>query len=185
MYMAHDTKPLEKELEGTKHWLLDELRALRTGRATPALLDGVSLEVYGTRMKLGQVASISVEGARSLYVMPYDAEQVKAIEKAITAADLGVSAGSDERGVRVSFPELTAERRGQLVKILKGKLEDARIGVRQKRTEAMNDIEKREKAGEVGKDEAHRSKDAVQKAIDAANVALEEMANKKEQELQQ
>lgn len=183
--MAYTHDDLRKGIEETNAWLAQELSSLRTGRATPALLDGVSLEVYGTRMKLSQVASISVEGARSLYVTPYDAEQVKAIEKAVTAADLGVSAGSDERGVRVSFPELTAERRAQLIKLLKGKLEDARIGVRQKRTEAMNDIDKREKAGEIGKDEAHRAKDVVQKTIDAANAALEEIADKKEQELQQ
>ncbi len=182
--MAHDTTALKRSLEATHAWLKDELATLRTGRATPVLLDSVTLEVYGSRMKVNQVAAISVSDARSLYVTPYDASQVKAIEKAITVADLGVSVGSDDRGVRVSFPELTAERRVQLIKLLKGKLEEARIAVRQRRSEEMGVIDKKEKAGEMGEDDARRAKDEVQKIIDASNKALEELADKKEQELQ-
>jgi len=181
--MAYDTKNLKKELEQTKKWFTEELATLRTGRATPALLDGVSLEVYGTRMKLNQVASVAVEGPRSLYVTPYDASQSKPIEKAITVADLGVSVGSDERGVRVSFPELTAERRSQLVKLLKGKLEDARIAVKQKRTDEVVSLEKAAKAGEATEDDVYIGKADIQKTIDAANKALEEIAEKKEKEL--
>lgn len=182
--MAYDTSELKKGIIETADWLKQELGALRTGRATPALLDGISLEVYGSRMKLNQVASISVEDARTLYVSPYDASQVKAIEKAITVADLGISAGSDDRGVRVSFPELTAERRAQLIKLLKSKLEDARIAIRGKRTEIIQGIEKAEKDGEMGEDDARRAKDDVQKLIDEANKNLESIAEKKEQELQ-
>lgn len=182
-HMAYDTRALKLALEETVKWLTDELSTLRTGRATPVLLDSVELEVYGSRMKVNQVASISVSDARSLYVTPYDASQVKAIEKAITVADLGVSVGSDDRGVRVSFPELTAERRVQLVKLLKGKLEEARIAVRQKRSEEMSALEKREKAGEMGEDDTRRAKDEVQKVIDETNKALEALAEKKEKEL--
>lgn len=182
--MAYDTKQLQAGITESIDWFTQELGSLRTGRATPALLDGVSVEAYGSRMKLNQVASISVEDARTLYVSPYDASQAKLIEKAITLADLGVSAGSDERGVRVSFPELTAERRTQLVKLLKSKLEDARIAVRGKRSEAIQDIEKKEKAGEMGEDDARRAKDEVQKLIDEANKKLEALSDKKEQELQ-
>lgn len=182
--MTHDTSELKKGIAETIEWLKQELSALRTGRATPALLDGISLEVYGSRMKLNQVASISVEDARTLYVSPYDASQVKAIEKAITVADLGISAGSDDRGVRVSFPELTAERRAQLVKLLRSKLEDARIAIRGKRAEVIQGIDKAEKAGELGEDDARRAKDDVQKLVDEANKNLEAVAEKKEQELQ-
>lgn len=182
--MNYNTAPLQKSIEETKKWLQDELSTLRTGRATPALLDSVTLEVYGSRMKINQVASVMVSDARSLYVTPYDASQVKAIEKAITVADLGVSVGSDDRGVRVSFPELTSERRQQLIKLLRGKLEEARIALKQKRSEQMGVIEKQEKAGEMGEDDARRAKDEVQKAIDAGNKSFEEFADKKEKELE-
>ena len=178
--MAYNTKDLQKEIDETKSWLQQELGSLRTGRATPALLDGIELEVYGSRMKLNQTASISVQDARTLYVTPYDASQVKEIEKAITVADLGVSVGSDEKGVRVAFPELTAERRGQLVKLLKGKLEDARIALKQKRADAIKDLEKEE----LGEDDTKRGKDDIQKVIDEGNKALEEIADKKEKELE-
>jgi ribosome recycling factor len=179
MHMAYNTKELQKNIEETKEWLTQELSSLRTGRATPALLDGVELEAYGSRMKLNQTASISVQDARTLYVTPYDASQVKAIEKAISVADLGVSVGSDERGVRVSFPELTAERREQLVKLLKAKLEEARIALKQKRADAIKALE----GEELGEDDTKRGKDEIQKIIDEGNKALETIAEKKETEL--
>ena len=178
--MAHDLKTLQKEIDETKEWLVQELSALRTGRATPALLDGVELEVYGSRMKLNQTASVAVQDARTLYVTPYDVEQVKPIEKAITVADLGVSVGSDERGVRVTFPELTAERRGQLIKLLKGKLEDARVTLKQKRADAIKDLEKEE----LGEDDTKRGKEDIQKFVDEGNKILDEIAGTKEKELE-
>lgn len=181
--MSYNTTELQKSIDETKQWLQAELASLRTGRATPALLDSVQLEVYGSRMKLNQVASITVEDARSLYITPYDASQSKEIEKAITVANLGVSVGSDDRGVRVSFPELTAERRQQLIKLAGHKLEEARIAIKQKRTEHMSVVDKALKASEMGEDDARRAKDAVQKVIDAGNQSLEEMASKKEKEL--
>lgn len=182
--MAYNTAPLKKSIEETQQWFKDELSTLRTGRATPALLDAVQVEVYGSRMKINQAASVTVSDARSLYVTPYDASQVKAIEKAIAVADLGVSVGSDERGVRVSFPELTAERRQQLIKLMRSKLEEARIAVKQRRSEEMSIVEKAQKASEMGEDDARRAKDEIQKLVDAGNKALEEIAEKKEKELE-
>jgi len=182
--MAYNFTELKKGIEETKEWLVQELSSLRTGRATPSLLDGVSLEVYGSRMKLNQVASVTVEDARTLYVSPWDMEQVKPIEKAITVADLGVSVGADEKGVRVSFPELTAERRQQLIKLLRGKLEDARIAIKQKRTDTMEKIEKEKKSGGLSEDEARDAKDDAQKLIDEGNKGLEEIAQKKEKDLE-
>lgn len=182
--MAYNLNELKVGIEETKQWLVQELSTLRTGRATPALLDSVHLEVYGSRMKLNQIANVSVEDARSLYVSPWDTEHIKPIEKAITVADLGVSVGSDEKGVRVSFPELTAERREQLIKLLRAKLEDARIAVKQKRTDVMGGIEKAKREGVVSEDEARGAKNDVQTLVDAANRALDECADKKEKELQ-
>ena len=156
-----------------------ELQGIRTGRATPTLLDGVKVEVYGSMMTLQQVASLATEDARTLYVNPWDKSHVKAIEKAITLADLGVSVGSDDKGIRVSFPELTAERRTQLIKLVKGKLEDARIQLRGVRAKGIDEIEK----SEASEDEQKRQKAEVQKVVDEVNGKLEESAKRKEDEL--
>lgn len=177
--MGFDLNQFKKIAAEKTAWLQVELQGLRTGRATPALLDSVSLEVYGSRMKLTQVGNITVEDARSLYVNPWDKGQIKDIEKAITLADLGVSVGSDALGVRVSFPELTAERRQQLVKILRGKLEEARVHVRTVRTKAISEVEK----GDASEDEQKRLKTEIQKIVDETNKALEAVADKKEKEL--
>ena len=134
-------------------------------------------------MKLPQVASVSVEDVRSLYISPWDKSQLKPIEKAITLADLGVGVGSDDKGVRVSFPELTGERRQQLIKLVRGKLEEARVSLRGERTRTMEDIEQKQKDDVLSEDDARRTKDEVQKMIDTGNKKLEELAVKKETEL--
>jgi ribosome recycling factor len=177
--MAYDLSAFKKGAEEKVEWLSRELQWVRTGRATPALLDGVSVEVYGSRMKVPQAASIAVQDARTLYVAPWDKSQIKPIEKAITAADLGVSVGSDDNGVRVSFPELTTERRGQLVKLVRAKLEEARVALKGVRTKALADIEK----GEASEDEEKRLKAEVQKVVDETNKRFEDVVKKKEQEL--
>lgn len=176
--MADHTK-LKAGIANVEAWLHGELQALRTGRASPALLDGVQVEVYGSRMKLSQVASLTVEDARSIYITPWDKGQLKPIEKALTVADLGVGVGSDDKGVRVSFPELTGERRQQLIKLVRSKLEEARVSLKGERTKAMADIE----AGGMGEDDARRAKDEAQKLVDEGNKKLEAVADKKEQEL--
>lgn len=181
--MAYDFSKIKAAVSATEKWLADELSSVRTGRATPTLLDAIQVEVYGSRMSLIEVASITVEDVRSLYVAPWDKSQIKPIEKAITVADLGVGVGSDDKGVRVSFPELTAERRQQLVKIVRGKLEDARVTLRGERSRTMDDIDGKKKDGAMGEDDAHRAKDEVQKIIDAGNAALEALVEKKEKEL--
>lgn len=175
----YDIAGFKKSASEKTVWLTGELQGLRTGRATPTLLDSVSIEVYGSRMKLNQVANIIVEDARTLYISPWDMSQVKVIEKAITLADLGISVGSDDKGVRVSFPELTTERRGQLVKLLRGKLEEARVQLRTLRTKAISDMEK----DTPSEDEAKRLKGDIQKVVDEVNASLEALADKKEVEL--
>ena len=109
--MAYDFKPFEKRIKEISERLVRELGSVRTGRAAPAILDGIQVESYGTRVPITQVANISVEDARTLRISPWDTAQAKEIEKAITLANLGLSVGSDEKGVRVFFPELTSERR--------------------------------------------------------------------------
>lgn len=178
--MAHDLSKLKVGIQHVEEWLKNELQSLRTGRASPMLLDSIQIEVYGSMMKLPQVASVTVEDARSLYVSPWDKGQLKTIEKAIAAADLGVGVGSDDKGVRVSFPELTTERRGQLIKLVRAKLEDARVSLRGERTKAMEEIEGND---DLSEDAQRGAKDEVQKLIDAGNKKLEEQADKKETEL--
>src|SRR3989338_5159053 len=124
--MPYDFKILDGKLAAAKEWLAREYRGLRTGRAPPAILDGISVSAYGSSMPLKQLATIGTEDARTLRVQPFDAGTLKDIERAITAADLGVGTTSDGMIVRVVLPELTSERRTQLVKLAKGKLEEAR-----------------------------------------------------------
>jgi ribosome recycling factor len=174
---------LETKLSQIQSWLTLEFGGIRTGQATPALLDSVKVESYGTHMAINQVASIGIEDARTLRISPWDAGQVKAIETAIRDADLGVSVASDSSGVRVVFPELTGERRTQLLKLAKSKLEEARVSVRSLRDEHMKALDKAQKEGTLSEDEKFAKRDAVQKKIDSANVALEAQYAKKETEI--
>lgn len=182
--MAIDFKSLDAKLAGAKEWISREYQGLRTGRATPAILDSVMVQAYGSMMPLKQVATIGIEDARSLRVQAFDPGIVKDIEKAITAADLGVGVGSDAAGVRVSFPDLTSERREQLIKLAKGKLEDARTTVRQARDECWKDIQEQEKEGAISEDDKFRLKEEMQKKVDAMNEELEKVFEKKETEMQ-
>lgn len=174
---------ISKKLEEVTEWLKKEFAAIRTGQASPALLDGVKVESYGAHMPMNQVATVGVEDARTLRISPWDSSQIAAIEQAIRDADLGVSLATDSSGIRVIFPELTADRRTQLQKLAKTKLEDARISVRSVRDDAMKQIEKLEKEGEISEDEKFTKKDQVQKSIEATNKTLEALFDNKEAQL--
>ncbi len=178
-----DFNKLKEKLESTQAWLEAELAGVRTGRAVPALLDSIKVDAYGMQTPLKQLANIGVEDARTLRVSPFDISQVKDIERAITDADLGVSVQATASEVRVIFPELTGERREQLLKIAGGKLEEARVAVRGARDEMKKDLNAQEKEGEISKDENHNAQEEMQKFVDEANKALEEQFNKKEEEI--
>jgi ribosome recycling factor len=182
--MAYDFKPLDTKLAGTKEWLTREYQGLRTGRASPAILDGVKVSAYGSLMPLNQVATIRIEGARSLVVQPFDSSLAKDIERGLSDADLGVGVSADASGIRVSFPELTSERREQLVKLAKGKLEEARTTVRGGRDDCWKDIQEQEKEGTITEDDKFRLKDEMQKKVDAMNDELQKLFDKKEEEMQ-
>ncbi|MBC7836611.1 ribosome recycling factor [Acetobacteraceae bacterium] len=181
--MAYDFKPFEKKLAEIVERAGKELAGVRTGRATPAILDSIQVEVYGSRMSINQVASVAVEDARTLRISPFDMSQVKEIEKAITVANLGLSVGSDERGVRVSFPELTSERRAGLIKLAKERIEEARTTVRSERDDIWNDIQKQEKDKKISEDDKFRAKEDMQKRVDAANTKLDDALERKEKEI--
>lgn len=183
--MTYDFSKLKADIKETEEWLARELSGVRTGRATPALLDGVKPEAYGARTPLRELASVSVEDARTLRVIPWDAGLVKAIEKGITDADLGIGVATDDQGLRVSFPELTHERREQLMKIAGDKTEQARVTLRTRRTDALKALEAAEEVGGMGKDEVARLKTEIQKLIDAGNSSLLEILKRKETEIAQ
>jgi ribosome recycling factor len=173
----------EKKLKEVIEFLQKEYVGIRTGQATPALLDSVKVESYGTYMPIQQMGSIGVEDARTLRIATWNASLVPAIERAIRDSDLGVSVSSDSAGLRVIFPDLTAERRQQLVKIAKGKLEDARVSVRSVRDDAMKVIETAQKAGDISEDEKHTKREQVQKSVDLTNRTLEAVFDKKAEEI--
>lgn len=173
----------EKRLKEVIEFLQKEFVAIRTGQATPALLDSVKVESYGTYMPIQQIGSVGVEDARTLRISTWDATQIPAIERAIRDSDLGVSVSTDSSGLRVIFPDLTAERRTQIVKIAKGKLEDARVSVRAVRDDAMKEIETALKAGDISEDEKHTKREQVQKNVDLTNRTLEAVFEKKEEEI--
>jgi ribosome recycling factor len=181
--MAYDFNQLKKHLALTEEWFKKELQQIRTGQASPAILDGVKVEVYGAPLSMKEVASVLIEGARTLRITPWDASQTKEIEKAITVANIGVSVTVDDQGLRVIFPELTAERRTDIVRHGKEKLEDAKKQVRQHRDAVIKDLQSKEKEGGIGDDEVFRIKKEIQKMIDDVNKKLDEMFAKKEKEI--
>jgi ribosome recycling factor len=181
--MAYDFSAVKNNIKETEEWLSRELSAVRTGRATPSILDGVKPEAYGTRSPLRDLGSVSVEDARTLRVIPWDKSVLKAIEKGIIEADLGVGVSTDDQGLRVTFPELSSERRTQLLKLAGDKTEQAKVTLRGHRTDAIKALDSAEKEGGMGKDEVARLKVELQKLIDAGNEALVANLKKKEAEV--
>jgi len=181
--MAYDFKGFDKKIAEVVAHAQKELSGVRTGRAAPAILDTILVESYGSRVAINTIASVSVEDARTLRVAPWDASLGKEIEKAITQANLGLSVAMDERGVRVAFPELTAERRQSLIKVAKEKIEDCRTRLRLARDEVWDDIQKKEKEGAMPEDDKFRAKDEMQKRVDAANKQFDDLLARKEKEI--
>ncbi|HUO50525.1 MAG TPA: ribosome recycling factor [Candidatus Paceibacterota bacterium] len=181
--MPFDFKPLETKVASTKEWLAKEFRNIRTGRANPAILDTVQASAYGSLMPLKQLAQIGVEDARTIRVQPYDPSTIKDIERAITAANLGVGTSSDGTHVRVTFPELTGERRQELVKMAKGKLEEARAAIRVARDEAWKEIQEKERDSAITEDDKFDLKNELQKKVDTANEDLQSAFEAKETEM--
>lgn len=181
--MAYDFSKLIANVKETEEWLQREFSNIRTGRATPTLLDSVKPEIYGARTPIQQVASVTIEDARTLRIVPWDKSVTKDIERAINDADLGVSVAVDDQGLRVIFPMLTTERRTQLQKVAGEKAEQAKITLRGHRTDALKELEAAEKEGGMGQDELKRLKDEVQKNIDKGTEAIETAMKKKQEEI--
>ena len=175
--MSYNTQNFKIELKKVEEWLSKEYGQVHTGRATPIVLDSIMVESYGSHMPIKNVAGITIEDPKTLRIAPWDKNQIKEIENAVMSANLGLSVVSDSDGVRVIFPMLTTENRTKLVKVLKEKLEDARISVRKER---QNEIDK---LADLSEDEKKRGKDEIQKCVDECNNNLEAIFNKKENEI--
>ena len=160
-----------------------EFATVRTGRATPALVEKLSVDYYGTDVPLQQLAGFSVPEARLLVIQPYDKNSLKAIEKAIQNSDLGINPSNDGQVIRLSFPQLTEERRKELVKVVKHKAEDGRVAVRNLRRAARHQLEGMEKAGDISSDELDRAEKELEKITHEYVAEIDRMVQHKEQEL--
>lgn len=157
-----DTKPYQKKMDDALDHLKEELGKVRTGRAHPDMLDGVMVEVYGTKMPLNQVANITTPEPQLLQINPFDPSNIKAITDAIRVGDMGFNPSDDGRLIRVPIPALTEERRRDMVKILGDKVEDCRITMRTIRQDALKDAKKMKDAKELSEDDVK----AIEKGID-------------------
>jgi len=183
--MAYDFNKFKSRVAEVEGWLRDEYRGLRTGRATPALLDSVMVDSYGSKMPIKQIAAISVEEPKVLRVSPWDHTQIGAIETAIQNANLGVSTAPDSTSLRVIFPDLTAETRQRIIKLAKDKMEEARVSLKRERETVWQDVQTKEKDGKISEDEKFRCKNELQKLIDEAHKKFDELFKQKEVEILQ
>jgi ribosome recycling factor len=181
--MQYNFSNFKTELKKVEEFLGKEYSQLNIGRASPMVLDSVSVESYGSFVPLKNVASVSIEDPKTLRVAPWDKSQIKGIEKAIVGSNLGLSVATDDLGIRVIFPQLTTETRQTLVKVLKEKLEESRITVRREREVVMEDIEAKKKESKMTEDEMFRGKEELQKIINETNNNLEILFEKKEKEV--
>ena len=160
-----------------------EFSSVRTGRASPALLDRISVDYYGAQTPLKQLATISAPEARMLTVQPYDKSSIKAIEKAILESDVGLTPSNDGQVIRLSIPELTEERRKELVKVVHGIAEQGRVAVRNVRRDVMHDLRDLKSEGEVGEDDERRAESELQKLTDSHVGDIDGALAGKEQEI--
>lgn len=170
---------MSKSVESTRH----EFGSVRTGRATPALLDRIMVDYYGAQTPLKQMATINAPEARLLSIQPYDKASIKAIEKSILESDVGLTPNNDGNLIRLAIPELTEERRKQLVKVVRGIAEEGRIAIRNVRRDVMHDLRELRDAGEAGADDEHRAEGELQKLTDEKVAELEGLLKHKEEEI--
>jgi ribosome recycling factor len=163
--------------------LQEEFAGIRTGRATPGLVEKLKVDYYGTETPLQQLAGFSVPEPRMLVISPYDKGSMKAIEKAIQSSDLGINPSNDGHVVRLVFPALTADRRKELVKVVKQRAEEGRVAVRNIRRQARHDLEGYEKDGDLSKNDLDRAEKDLEKLTHGVIDDIDEMLQHKEQEL--
>ena len=180
---THDLNELKRRMQGAVQALKQELGGLRTGRASTGLLDHVQVEAYGQHMPLNQVATVSVAEARMLMVQVWDRSQVHAVEKAISAANLGLTPATEGQTLRLRIPELNEERRRELVKVAHKYVEAAKVAARHVRRDGLDVLKRLEKDHKVSKDDHDRMAGDVQKALDQTITEIDQVLATKEKEI--
>jgi ribosome recycling factor len=170
---------MEKSVDATR----TKFGSVRTGRATPHLLDRISVDYYGAQTPLKQLATVSAPEARLLTVQPYDKNSIKNIERAILESDVGLTPNNDGSLIRLQIPELTEERRRELVKVVRNLAEEGRVAIRNIRRDVMHDLRELRDAGEAGSDDEHRAEEALQKLTDEKVKELDAVLKAKEEEI--
>lgn len=173
----------EVRFRGASEHFQMEAAKLRTGRAHPSLVEDILVEYYGSKTPLRQIASVTVPEPRTLVIQPWDQSSLQAVAEAIRMSDLGLNPADDGRVIRLALPQLTEERRRDLVKALNARAEDARVSVRNIREEIWKEIQSLEKEGRIGEDEKFSGKEDLQKEVDRWNAELESIRKKKEEEI--
>ena len=176
-------KDAEHKMDQALAHLKDDFGGIRTGRATPAVLNRVTVEYYGTPVALNQLASVNVPEPRLLQVSPFDKSAIGAIEKAIMTSDLGITPNNDGNVIRLSFPPLTEERRKELVKQVHHRAEEGRVAVRNVRRHTKDEMEKLEREGSISEDDLTRAEKDLQKLTDRFVAEIDQIQGHKEQEL--
>lgn len=176
-------KNLQEKMEKTTHVLKTEYVSIRAGRANPALLDRIHVEYYGTDTPLNQLANITAPEARVLTINPWDAKAIPAIEKAILKSDLGMNPSNDGKIIRLVVPQLTEERRKELVKTVKKLAEEAKVAARNLRRDANDQLKKLKKDSEITEDELKKSEEETQKITDKFIKEIDKLAEAKEKEI--
>lgn len=172
-----------ERMDGTIAATKKEFAGIRTGRANPALLDRVLVEYYGTPTPINQMASVSVPEARLLVIQPWDKSSLKEIEKAILQSDLGLTPSNDGALIRIQLPQLTEERRRDLVRLVRKEAEERRVAIRNIRRQVNDDIRELEKAGEISEDESRRAQGRVQELTDKYITQIDHLLEMKEKEI--
>jgi ribosome recycling factor len=173
----------DNRMRGAVKALEEDLAAIRTGRASPALVERLDVDYYGTRTPLQQIASISAPEPRLVTIKPFDPSTMKDIERAIQVSDLGLTPSNDGKIIRLSIPPLTEERRHELVKVVRSRAEEARVAVRNVRRDVQNELRDLEKEKEISEDELYRSEERLQKLTDDHIESINTLSDKKEAEV--
>ena len=181
--MATGYEEFEAKMKKTSELLGVSFASVRAGRANAGVLDQIQVDYYGTPTPIQQIATISTPDPRSLLIQPWDSSTLKPIEKAILASDLGINPQNDGRSIRLVFPQLTEERRKELVKQVKKYTEDAKVAVRNIRRDAMENFKKQQKASEITEDELKMAEKDLQKLTDDSCKELDKLLENKEKEL--
>lgn len=177
------TSSIEDKMKKSLEALKKDFASLRAGRATPSLLDKIMVEYYGAMSPINQMANVSVPEPRLLVIQPWDKNVISDIERAIMKSDLGLTPSSDGSLIRISIPQLTQERRAELVKVIKKKAEDARVAIRNLRREANDELKLFEKEGDISEDDNRRGQEEVQKLTDKYIKEVELVLENKEKEI--